>query len=125
MMRTEEDAKSRQCPMFRYCINEASVSHDGHGVIEAHENCRASVCIMWRWSDQPMTEYCPAYGQSARASKDEEGEYISAQRPDGVGWKPVYVETWSEKRGGPRSHVMHWERKTRVGYCGLAGKPTA
>lgn len=125
MMRTEEDAKSRQCPMFRYCINEFSVSADGHAAIEAHAQCRASECIMWRWAQDPMTEYCPAYGKTISQRKDDEGEYISAEHPAGNGWTAVSVETWSNKLGRPRSHVMHWERKIRVGYCGLAGKPIA
>lgn len=123
MMRAEEDAKTRPCPMFRYCINEYDVSVNGHGAIVIHEQCKASDCLMWRWSEEPMTEYCPAYGQTAKQRQDESGEYISAERPEGSGWRAIHCETWSKKWGGPASHIMHWERKIRVGYCGLAGKP--
>lgn len=99
-MYTEQEAKTKDCPFFRYCVNEMGVIRDGDQPVYVHEKCRASACIMWRFDPENL-EYTLS-------------EFYPSDRGDG--W------VLSDKKSGFREERWCRNRGNR-GYCGLAGKP--
>jgi hypothetical protein len=111
---TEEEAKTKWCPAARHSCDEST----GPGWNTGNSPlCQGSMCMAWRWDGTEITE------ESPMSKKDKHGDFENAERPEGGGWLPEYVETWSDRKGGTRSHIMRWTRKFKSGYCGLAGKP--
>lgn len=59
MLLTEEDAKTKWCPMVR-------APYGGYGSVntyDKHFKCIASDCAMWRWSKLPAQGYCGLAGK--------------------------------------------------------------
>ncbi len=49
MLMTEEEAKTKTCPLVRYCENSYHVSADNGHPMYAHQRCEGSACMAWRW----------------------------------------------------------------------------
>ena len=89
---TEDEAKTKWCPQSR-CANQDPSLHD---------NCIASMCMAWRWSEAK---------RSAAFLEAVQAHMVASDKPNfNTSVQAVYAET-----GGK------FERSE--GYCGLAGAP--
>ena len=69
---TEEDAKTKWCPMCRSAGwgGEFSANRGKRGDFTDDECCVASACMMWRWNSLAMMHghgYCGIAGRPANA----------------------------------------------------------
>lgn len=96
MMLTEDEAKTKWCPMVRHDMDGGFNRFHSDGTAPASATCIGSACMMWRWN-----EYTDQYRH-----------YRHSEPPEGEGWERT-------------AHPGQWRRKNpnRGGFCGLAGKP--
>ena len=96
-MKTEAEAKTCWCPFARIAMaaSETQGNQYASNRKEAHSNCLASACMVWRWGE----------GETEFTSEERDGfVYSHISRLNG---EPCF------KR--PRG-------SNRRGYCGLAGE---
>lgn len=109
MILTEEEAKTKTCPLIRYWAGS-----DNSNPIYAHAVCLGSACMAWR---TPDTGYEFAKTDNVAAAN---GWAIQSVPPPGDGWKRV------ERSAFDMAHT-EWMRPkpdaTPRGFCGLAGDP--
>ena len=105
---TEEEAKTKWCPMARVDLSDGQESKDGYPVTFAMAGvnrldgnlpikgslCLASGCMMWRWNEQVAKLKYP------QDAKDTAGR-----------WDQSIIKTYPNE----------YELAERTGYCGLAG----
>ncbi len=142
MLLTEEEAKTKWCPMARYAggqddpgVNrwKNSLSEDEpHAVNPVPCRCIASQCAAWRWADQkPMKHYAQLWWpetddiEALRAGEPPRPDYVPAY----AAWVPVTGEG-EELDGGfwqtPDDQVARIDAENlakRRGFCGAFGKP--
>ena len=116
---TEEEAKTKWCPMAREIMADpstlANVAISGVAFNRIFDlegecittKCIASGCAMWWWGASSY-EYCETKWRSGS------GNMIVATKPEGDGWEMM------DGYGNPR-----WRRLIvgPRGFCGLSGKP--
>jgi hypothetical protein len=67
MIRTEDEAKQKQCPLFHAGDAALYLASGGHADA-THGKCRASGCMMWRWDGG--RGYCGLAYNNHRAMSD-------------------------------------------------------
>lgn len=98
MITTEDEAKTKWCPMVKTVSGVTGTNRDRH----QGTNCIGSACMMWRWGEP-----------------DREKFWVSL---DG---KPEELWSWDPTTNGTYGQRVKVRKSTegRKGYCGLAGNP--
>lgn len=65
---TPDEARTRECPLIRYCENAEQVIHERMPALYSHANCRGPDCIGWRWSPA-LTVNNPMRAHDARGNQ--------------------------------------------------------
>lgn len=99
---TEQEAKSKWCPMVRHPVFPDGVS-GGNSAQTGFAYCSGSACMMWRDAGQ-------------RLETKITNEWVSYSPP--VGWR--YVVSYDD---GNSKFERALSDAPLVGYCGLAGGP--
>ncbi len=132
MLLTEEEAKTKRCPVMRHCVNDRGVIQDKDAPIYEHGTCIASQCAAWRLADQkPMKHYALLWWpetediEALRAGEPPRPDYVPAY----AAWVPVTGEG-EETEGGcwqtPDDQVARIDAENLAkcrGFCGAFGKP--
>lgn len=53
---TEEEARTRWCPMYRVVVDPSSQSLYGNMLNPGAMTCAASLCMAWRWFDESSVD---------------------------------------------------------------------
>ena len=113
---TENEAKTKWCPMFRSSV-EPNGSADNRGIMNeagCHKStlCIASECMAWRWDWTP-----------------EDHTRLGQHKPEGNGWVDTGILEISKAQpaGAPlkTEKCQSWGKSRRpewTGHCGLAGQ---
>lgn len=114
MILTEEQAKTRWCPMTRLDSsyeNNPSLNREMDGSVARGALCIASECMMWR---EHVIEYEKKHfhklGDETFDQMYERYEAFGKENPD-----------WTQEDVG--SGLLYTKPKPQRGWCGLAGKP--
>jgi hypothetical protein len=136
MILTERDAKTRWCPFSRIVVDflgeggtvAATANRDLPNDSD-RANCLGSGCLAWRWWAQPRLRWVtgmnhPVEDDRRPYDKTYQPTEADFNRPEGPGWElsKIFFDECEDY-----CWLAVFERKTdpeRLGYCGLAGKPT-
>lgn len=122
MIITEEEAKTKWCPMVRtHIVNVKDYYGDTTAAGSAVNKCTkrsvciASACMMWRWVDGEMVNFPLACGYGVfcgmvKSVNDEDPGFPCSALP--------ICREWYRRHGDIREIVC----KDRRGYCSLTGK---
>jgi hypothetical protein len=107
---TPAQAIEQECPLIKFCVNEAHVVHDGAPPLYAQQSCKGPACTMgWRWAKPLRPRYFVTFPTTDPDLPEDEWA-----------WDP---STDVENRFPDA--VVRTEEYPRVGYCGAFGKPGA